>query len=349
MVVWLQVNAAPAMRNLQETLAQATDPDSLMVRLCADLSARHSSGHPLIQNPDYLKPACLRDFIPLVFRHVCVKDDIDRSHGGGYSPTARDDAQHFRNGLLECLAQVPGREADNALQAFAEDPLFGRHRDWILHLIKRHTEMDAEAPVWRPADIPIFMKEHEIAPRSDHDLFKIACKRFTAIKDEVERGEISTRYDLHPDDLERRLRSWIARQLRERSKDRYTVPQEEEIDLGQKPDIRIEAPGMGPVSIEVKWADHWTLRQVKEGLVDQLVGQYLRASNCNYGIYVLGYKKTKSYWKDSEAGSRLSFHDLVQHLQGIAKAVLTQRDDVNGLKVFGINFSRPSSSRQGYP
>jgi hypothetical protein len=346
MIVWLQVDANPAMKNLQETLAKAADPDSLMVRLCAGLSTLHNRGYPLIQNPDYLRPACLRDFIPMVFRHVRVKDDIERSHGGGYSPTARDDARDFRNGLLERLAQVPGREADNALRALAENPLFGRYRDWILHLIKRHTEMDAEAPAWRPADIPTFMKEHEIAPRSDHDLFKIACKRFTAIKDEVERGEISARYDLHPEDPERQLRSWLARQLRQRSRKHYTVPQEEEVDLQQRPDIRIEAPGMGPVSIEVKWADHWTVRELEKGLVDQLVGQYLRAPNCNYGIYALGCKKTTSYWKDPEAESQLSFHDLVQHIHGIAKAVLTQRDDVNGLEVFGINFSRPSSSRQ---
>ena len=65
------------------------------------------------------------------------------------------------------------------------------------------------------------------------------------------------------------------------------------------------------------------MRKLEKGLVDQLVGQYLRAPNCNYGIYVLGYKKTKSYWKDPEAESQLSFHNLVQHLQGIAKAVLT--------------------------
>jgi len=342
LVVWIQLDSKPAISYLKKVLDQKSDPAELMVRLCGALSARSHWGYPLMENPDYLEASRLKELIHLTYRYVRIEDDIDRTRGGVYSPTARDDAQDFRNGLIEKLAQVHGKEADDALKAFADDPSFKRYRDWILHLIDQRRELAAEAPPWRPADVKEFMLNYEISPRSEHDLFGIACNRFVAIKDEVERGDISARDDLHPEDPEPRLRSWLARQLRERSRERYTVPQEEEIDLQQRPDLRIEAPGMGPVSIEIKWADNWSFSELKQGLVDQLVGQYLRAHESTYGIYVLGYKKTKEHWIDRESGDRFSFEGLVQHLQEVANEVVKQRDDVNGLKVFGIDFARPA-------
>jgi hypothetical protein len=270
-----------------------------------------------------------------------VDEDIHRASTGAYTPTPRDHAQDFRNGLFERLAHVPGSEAEDTLRILAENPLFKTFRDWILNLIDRHAGMDADEAPWQPKDIRIFAQEHETNPRSEHDLFKIACKRFSDIKDEVERGDISARNDLHPDDPESRLRSWLARQLRERSRDRYTVPQEEEIDLEQRPDLRIEAPGMGPISIEIKWADNWSLTKLEEGLVDQLVGKYLRAPSSKYGIYLLGYKKTKNYWEDPGNQERLSFEGVVEKLRALAMDLDEKLDEIDGLHVVSIDFSRP--------
>lgn len=99
---------------------------------------------------------------------------------------------------------------------------------------------------------------------------------------------------------------------------------------------------MGPVSIEVKWADNWSLKGLTAGLVDQLVGQYLRAVNSNYGIYVVGYKGAKTYWEETETGRRLSFPDLVRHLENTAAAITHSRQGIDDLRVFGINFSVPA-------
>ncbi|MGA2518982.1 MAG: hypothetical protein ABSG44_20875 [Thermodesulfobacteriota bacterium] len=134
----------------------------------------------------------------------------------------------------------------------------------------------------------------------------------------------------------------MARQLRLRSRDRYNVPQEGEIDLEQKPDLRIEASGIAPVSIEVKWADNWSLNDLIGGLTDQLVGKYLRAPDSNYGIYVLGYKGEKNYWLKGENGQKLTFNELVQHVQEAAKVLERDHKDTICLQAFGINFKKPT-------
>lgn len=127
-----------------------------------------------------------------------------------------------------------------------------------------------------------------------------------------------------------------------RSSGRYNVPQEGEIDLEQRPDLRIEAPGIAPVSVEVKWADNWSSNELIDGLADQLVGKYLRAPDSNYGIYVLGYKGEKQYWLKGESGQKLAFNDLVQDLQQKARELEKDYKDAIGLRVIDMNFRRPT-------
>jgi hypothetical protein len=342
MVILSQLESNTAMKKLKDLISQGSDPTDLIAGICAGLGSHSHSEYPLIENPDYLNAKVMSEFIPLVFQYVNVEEDIDRTHGGAYTPTGRDHAQEFRNGLIERFSRLPGREVEDVLASIAYNPLFVGHRDYILHLIDKRAEQLSESLPWSPQDIRDFMQEHETSPHSAYELFKIGCKRLTVIKDEVEIGEISSRYDLHPDDKEDRLRSWLARQLRSFSKGRYNVPQEEEIDLEQKPDLRIEAPGMTSVSIEVKWADNWSLNELIEGLADQLVGKYLRSPDSNYGIYVLGYKGEKNYWLKGENGQKLAFNDLVQDLQQKARELEKDYKDAIGLKVIDINFQRPT-------
>lgn len=341
MAVWIQLDSASSIRKLKDELNQAQDPTGLMVKICAGLSTRSHRGYPMIENPDYLSAEFLREFIPLVFHYINVEKDIDRTRGGSYTPTARDHAQDFRNSLIERLSYLTDPQADDVLHDFSENPIFIRYRDYILHLIGQRVELSSEAIPWQPEYIQEFMKEHETSPHSTYELFKIACKRFSSIKDNVESGDISSRYDLHYDDKEARLRSWLARQLRSLPRERYTVSQEEEIDLEQRPDLRIEAPDMGPVSIEVKWADNLPLSKLREGLIDQLIGKYLRAPDSNYGIYVLGYKGNKRKYWQYKRGRRVYFNELAQHLQDIAEAEVKHHNYNIGLKVFSINFQRP--------
>lgn len=56
-------------------------------------------------------------------------------------------------------------------------------------------------------------REHEIDPRTDGDLFRIACKRFGDIKNDVEKSDRSLREEISHQAQESVLRRWLTRKL----------------------------------------------------------------------------------------------------------------------------------------
>ena len=214
-------------------------------------------------------------------------------------------------------------------------------------MLDERIEREADLPPWSSNDIRSFTKEHEIDPKTDWDLFKIACKRLLEIKNDVEKADNSLRDELHVGDEERKLRRWLTRKLKDRSRYRYTVPQEEEIDLEEKPDIRIENPHTDSVSIEVKWADRWTLKQLLERLETQLIGQYLRAHNSRYGVYCLGMigYNGRKHWKDPNSAKMLTFHQVLEVVERRAKVLVIERSDVEDIVVIGVDFRLPNQKR----
>ena len=338
--VWLGTDADAAISYLESFLAHASEPVKRMEQLCAGLSGRSFEKLSEPSNPDYTKVDNLSRLISLVFSHVRPKDDINRVGGGTYTPEARDKAQDFRDWLLRALAENENPEALNYLHSFAEDPLFSSHRDWILHLIDKRTENSEDWLPWQPKDIVDFMQFHEIDPKTDRDLFRMVCKRFEDIKHNVEKGEDSPRKDLRANDNEIELRRWLTRQLRGRAKG-YTVSPEVEIDRGEKPDLRIEAPGMPSVSIEIKWAQNETGPSLRKGLVNQLVGQYLRdPKSSKYGLYILGLHEGKGNWEPEE-GEKLNFEEMLVYLNGVAASLVRESGDIGDLTIFGIDFRKP--------
>jgi len=335
--VWLQLNAEPALRYLQQVLSETPNADELMIRLCNKL---HGDPRQRISSallPNYAEPIHLKTFVPLIYRYINPNEEI--KHVGGYRPTARDDARRFRDSLFERLSQSESAEADDVIHEFLENPEFAAHHDYILHLSDKRAERQADLQPWNPEDIPAFAKDYETDPKTDRDLFKIACRRLQEIKNAVERADKSIRFEMHKDYDERRLRIWLAGKLQERSRNRYMVPQEEEIDRRERPDLRVERPGLAPVSIEIKWADKdWTLQDLLNGLENQLVGQYLRDDNSRYGIYLLGYIGRKNFWVDPNNSSRLSFDQVVIMINDRAKAIVAERRNVEDIAVISMDF-----------
>jgi len=116
------------------------------------------------------------------------------------------------------------------------------------------------------------------------------------------------------------------------------------VDLGQRPDIRVERSGLNPLPIEIKLANlkHWNIGKLLEGLENQLVGQYLRASNVRYGIYVIGNTEPTKRWKIPGTGESIDFNALVSLIQQRATELQAEmRDGVDGVEVIGIDFSDP--------
>ena len=342
MAVWLQLDAGLAIDRLEKVLPNTEEGGQIMVRICCLLGTERLNWAPNLSNPDYMIPPHCQRFIPLVYRYVKPSDDINRANRGAFTPENRDHAQMFRDGLLERLSRSEDHQSTKVLKVLLEVPETAHLRDWIMHHIELKVERDADLPPWIPGDLRIFMKEHEIDPKTDRDLFRITCKRLAEIKHDVEKSDNSLREEIHSDDDEMVLRRWLARKLNKRSRGRYTVPQEEEIDQQKRPDLRIENPHTAPISIEIKWADNWTIPQLLERLENQLIGQYLRSCNCCYGIYLLGMIGRKKHWQHPETNEMLSFEQVVTMVKIRTKELVGQSDHIQAIEVAIVDFRPPS-------
>jgi hypothetical protein len=339
MFVLLQLDSRTALDLLEHSLLSAAKPKDVMIQVASFLSPRGLDEKTVITDPDYLSPANIRRLIPLVYEYVRPSEDIDRS-GSTYSPGARDHAQQFRGDLIPRLAADSSVEARKAMTELLEEPSLTQHRDWLLHLIDRQKSSAAESPPWTPADVREFALTYEIEPKTDRDLFRIACKRLGELKDEVERAENSLRDDLREGDSELKLRRWLARKLNERSRHKYTVPEEAVIDLEQRPDLRIQNPNTQTVSVEVKWADERSVNDLCERLENQVFGQYLRAHTSTYAIYVIGVAKYRQ-WQMPQENRAIDFPELIKLLKQRANDLVKARQNFAGVAVFGISFRQP--------
>jgi hypothetical protein len=340
LAVLLQTDAMAGVRHLADQLEVLPKEEDVLVRLCATLGAHHRERDLVISDPDYMRPVALRRLIPLVYQHIKLGEDVH--HLGAYTPTARDDAQQFRGTLLPMLAKHESVEATEALRELAEDPALANAREYVLRLLDQRLEREADLVPWGPDDLREFAKNHEADPKNDRELFSIATKRLLELKLQVEASENSLRDELHPDHTEAHLRRWLARKLNERSRQRYSVPQEEEIDRRERPDIRIENPKAGFVSVEVKWAHNWTLPQLLDGLEKQLLGQYLRAHNSRHGLYLLGLIGDRRHWENPGTKARLTFEEVVNIISERAESLIQANLRIFGLKVVGIDFRTPA-------
>jgi hypothetical protein len=346
LITWLSVlmelNAQSAIDVVREA-KDDLDPkeyDQLVANLCNALTREPRGPFPRFSNPSYLQPSILHDFIPVVFKSVRMPDDLVRDTGA-YFPTARDGAQQFRNRILAKLASNESKEAHAVLVHLREHSALKTMRDYVSHLIEQQLERSSNLEPWEEKDIRDFERKFETVPRTARALFDITVKRLDDIKIAVEESDRSIRGNVRKGDDERCLRKFLARHLAEQSRGAYDPPEEVEIDLEERPDIRVVRPGLSPVSIEIKVAEKWSYNKLRSRLKEQLVDQYLKPNGSRYGIYVLGYinKEERGSWRHEH--SSLGFQQLVAELRTRAIEIVRDDADVDGLEVIGINFHEP--------
>ena len=76
---------------------------------------------------------------------------------------------------------------------------------------------------------------------------------------------------------------------------------------------------------------------MEKGLLDQLVGQYLKAVDSTHGIYLLVNAKPGRTWRLD--GHTLDFSGLLQHLQELAKEIECEKEGVDRLEAIGIDLT----------
>jgi hypothetical protein len=324
---------------LEKQLTRTTLAYQIMFDICNLLCNRHDRRLTLTAEASYLTHSTLKTLIPLIYRHIRPSEDIKHLPGIAQSVTARDEVARFRNSLVSSLVATPTVAGIVVLQELSLLPELAHDREWIDHLISEANAVLVDTVIRREQDIRTIQKNYECDPRTDTELFRIVANRLDDVKYSVERSDNSRREEVTNGADEYVLRRFVARQLNDNSRNRFSIAQEPELDLEKRPDIRAVNPLTDPVSLEIKWADNWTLKKLYEGLETQLIGQYLKAHNSRYGMYILGYDGRKKHWED-DSGNKLTFEEVVSLLSERALELTKARNGLEEVRVVSIDFRK---------
>ena len=277
--------------------------------------------------------------------YIKRSEDINRNDGRAFSPGLRDDAQDGRNQLFQLLIDIPGKETYLALMDLCDHHPVEPSKKWIALHAKRFAEAEAEFDPWHSGDITQFAKEAEKTSHNNRELFELVVSRLLDLKVDLEEGDASFADMLSALNDETKHRNVIGGWLRDRSRGRYSVPQEEELADAKKPDIRIHGNGFdGPVPIELKIADNWSGAVLAERLKNQLCGQYLRDVRSNCGIFLLEYLGEKKFWYHSETRKKMNFGSLLRFLEKESKNIVAVDNKVEVLSVIGLDLTKRHDS-----
>jgi hypothetical protein len=342
--MWVGVDPAVGIPALAARLAETKGADNqslFAMRFITSLVGGRRESHSARQA--YRTVEHMKALYLLMHDYVREKDDIDRTNIGVYSPGLRDDAQDARNALLSFIRETPGKEAFLALMDISRAHPVQTSRSWMAFHAKGKAARDADLPAWSPRQVRDFNDWLERTPANHHDLWYLAVDRLLDLKHDLEEGDSSIASILQPVNQETQIRKYIGNWCRERSGNRYVIPQEEELADAKRPDLRFHGGGFdGPVPAELKLADKWTGPHLFERLEIQLCGDYLRDKRSSRGIFVLVYHGVKTRWDLPNGKCAESFDALIEALQNHWMTLAPQFPSVEDIRVIGIDLTKRS-------
>ena len=292
--------------------------------------------------PDPVK--CAQVFGELVrCAYAFVRREDDLVHKGTYSPDTRDDAQTARNFLLNRLLETPGPEARRVVLELASEKDFEDFPDRLRLLARRKAAAEGELTVFDPADIVALEHKLEAPARDAEGLLSVMMDRLADLAHDLHHHEFSDRKTVQGIAEESEMRRTIAMRLVAKANGIYKVAQEEEVADRKRTDIRLLAvQGNHKSVIEIKIADKgWTLKQLVKALQDQLVGQYLRHSDCKSGCLLLTHGGKRKGWRHPDSGKLLSPPEAVEYLRERAARIETEISHQLRLSVFWLDLTDP--------
>ena len=340
---WVSVDPLPAIGDLTTKLAALEDGEAVRFAI-AFINALYGSSQErgVGVRDGHKTPQHLKNLYVLMHQYIRREDDIDRS----ITPKSREFAQDAREYIYNNLANIPGKDAYDALVSIAREEPSVRIRARLFSRAITRAETDVNVP-WTTDDINEFAVELERTPSSSYELFEVARNRLMDLKYRYEEGDTSPYRVLASIDSETELRNYLADELGRTAHARYSISQEDELANAQRTDIRFmqaNVPGMVPV--ELKIAHNWSGPQLFVKLKDQLCGDYLRDIDSTSGIYLLVHRGQQNTWQHIDSKNDLSFEELIDALQCYANDIVASNSGISNIEVIGIDLIKRGISQQ---
>ncbi|TDU32834.1 hypothetical protein DFR24_2242 [Panacagrimonas perspica] len=345
--VWAGVQPVCAIAELKSTLAglsaSTEAADFFTAFLCHLTGGRYE--RPSRIRGAFRQPACLRTLYLLAHAYIPLSGDIDRSRGGAYTPTARDEARHARENLLQMLRPIRGKESFLALDEISRAHPDLSYRYWVRAIARDRAVQDSDLTAWSEKQVYDFHCAQTRTPANHRELFDLATLRLHDLKDDLENGDSSNAALLANAKDEPEVRKYVGNLLRLTSNGRYSVTQEDELADGRRPDIRWHGVGFdAPVPVEVKLAHKWTGPQLFERLENQLCGDYLRDYHSGCGVYLLLDYLGRWELPTSRGGGTVDFRGLLSALQTRWEELSAGLPHIEEIKIIGVDLSLRSKS-----
>lgn len=278
----------------------------------------------------------------------------DPNRGRGGEVTTRWAIADFRDRLLTHLADVGSlaacAELRRLLEAYPQYP-------WLRQVLLSGLEQMRRL-TWQPVSphalFELAAGRHGRLVESGDQLLAAVLDSLTVLQEQL-RGETPTADFLWDGTIPKReeaISDWIKLHLEADLKKRgVVVGREVQIHRGERTDVHVWAvvPGatkdsFGDVRliIEVKGCWHPELRTAMQ---TQLVGRYLKDSQCQHGLYLVGWFAPEEWSADDYRKQAVPFprrSDLEAFLAEQARALRTASRTIVGRV---LDFSRPAASR----
>ena len=336
LAMWYYRDAVPALAALEEFLARLKREaqDEFVATFVTRLVERDQLQFPTTR-ASFDQPAVLKRLVGLAYTHVRLEDD--RGLGSGvHVRNARDDQEGARGGLRERATRALGSGGVSYLRGLASQPYFRRIAK---HLDRAASDLSlrlSDIQPWREQEVAEFEERGNRPVRTSRDLFEIAMNTLLDVKDDTERGDFSLRDLLSQSKRESDYQVYLAGQLNQRARGRYTAVRENQVGRGTKPDVSVLHPDAGRVPIEIKVADAgWGYKRLLATGDEQVIGKYLADREAIFGILVV-VRVAQKRWRHPQGGY-VDFGQLVAELEVRAYASARRDDGIDGVKVISID------------
>ena len=263
-------------------------------------------------------PQLLQRLLRLAYHHVRPVDDA--KHEGDYSPDIRDHAEDARNEIVNALLEAKGEEGWAAKLEMAKDPLCARFKDRILAVAEEHWAQEIDSVAFDETQAVALDKTGEAPASTNEAMFAIMNDRLADLDD-------SLLLDTSPREAwagitdEKVMRRVIAHELRHAANGLYTVDQEAVTADEKETDIRLRSVVSDHEAvIELKLADGWSARHLRNTIYSQLVKKYMAAETSRSGCLLVTLAKDRK-WEHPNNGTRIGLPELVSLLRDEAERV----------------------------
>ncbi|EMO7852081.1 hypothetical protein WDR87_003580 [Klebsiella quasipneumoniae] len=287
-------------------------------------------------------PSSLKTLFLIMTRYIKPEDDLDRTTVTCYTPTLRDDAQSARELLFQWLAAIPGKETYVALMELTNEYPYKDYTQWMMRAARNRALADADFECWTDKQVHDFDASLVFTPNSPAQLYQMGVYYLLDFKDWLERGNDSLAKTYQKITSETEMRTVVAHHIQNAAKGRFTCAQEAELANSQRPDLWLQHHEVCiPIPVELKLLDKsWSGPDLCERLENQLIGDYLRENQADFGVFLLiwqGENQSDKNWVIN--GVKVNLSELENALTQHWLSISPKYPKIKDVKIIVIDLS----------